>query len=143
SAANRPILRALEDNGPLVVVSKSDSADDRVLKARVAFIAGSDGEGFSSSDVNTAFKVEQSLFNSGVSSGMLSFNGSVAYGDGQPNGVVRAAYKQQTTGGFHPEMAITARRYASPLTAARHAALNSLALSLADGFTMANMLELN
>jgi len=44
SAANRPILRALEDNGPLVMVSNSDRADDRVLKARVAFIAGSDGE---------------------------------------------------------------------------------------------------
>jgi len=84
SAANRPILRALEDNGPLVVVSKSDNAKDRVLKARVAFIAGSDGEAFGASDVNTAFKVEQSLFNSGVSSGMLSFNGNVAYGDGSP-----------------------------------------------------------
>jgi len=40
-------------------------------------------------------------------------------------------------------MAITARRYASPIAAARHAALNSLALSLSDGFTMGNMLELN
>src|SRR5437660_5684763 len=37
SAANRPILRAMEKDGPLVVVSNSDKADDRVLKARVAF----------------------------------------------------------------------------------------------------------
>jgi hypothetical protein len=62
SAANRPILRALEQDGPLVVVAKSDKADDRVLKARVAFIAGSNGDSFGTSDVNTAFKVEQSLF---------------------------------------------------------------------------------
>jgi len=94
SAANRPILRALEKDGPLVVVSKSDKGDDRVLKARVAFIAGSNGETFGSSDVNTAFKLEQSLFSTGISSGVLSFNGTLGYGEGQPNGVVRAAYKQ-------------------------------------------------
>ncbi|MCU1307516.1 MAG: hypothetical protein JWN45_2211 [Acidobacteriaceae bacterium] len=143
SAANRPILRALENDGPLVMVSNSDKADDRVLKARVAFIAGSDGEAFNSSDVNTAFKVEQSLFNSGASSGTLSFNGNVASGSGQPNGIVRAAYKQETIGGFHPEVALTARRYATAATAAHHAALNAVALSVSDGFSMGNRLELN
>jgi hypothetical protein len=143
SAANRPILRALEKDGPLVVVSNSEKASDRVLKARVAFIAGSDGEAFSSSDVKTAFTVEQSIFNSGSSSGVLSFDGNVAYGEGQPNGVVRAAYKQETAGGFHPQVAFTARRYASPLAAAHHAALNALAVSLSDSFTMDNWLEFN
>jgi hypothetical protein len=143
SAANRPILRALETDGPLVIVSSSENADDRILKARVAFIAGSNGDGFTGSDVNTAFKVEQSLFKTGISSGSLSFNGNLAYSDGQPNGVVRAAYKQETSGGFHPQVAITARRYSSPSTAIHHAALNALAVSLSDGFTMGDHLELN
>src|SRR5438105_1271603 len=83
SAANRPILRALEKDGPLVVVSSSENNDDRVLKARVAFIAGDDPGGFSTSDMKTAFNVEQSLFGSGSTAGLLGFNGNVAYGDGQ------------------------------------------------------------
>jgi len=143
SAANRPILRALEQDGPLVVVSISDKADDRVLKARVAFIAGSNGDSFGTSDVNTAFKVEQSLFSTGISSGVLSFNGNLAYGEGQPNGVVRAAYKQELSSGFHPEIAFTARRYASPAAAAHHAALNAMAVSLSDGFNFGNAMEFN
>src|SRR5512138_478795 len=48
STSNRPILRVAED-GPLVVASTSEAAGDRVLKARVAFLAGSDAEGFGSS----------------------------------------------------------------------------------------------
>src|SRR5512147_1503351 len=35
SVANRPVLR-LADDGPLVVVSQSDSEDDRVLKAKIS-----------------------------------------------------------------------------------------------------------
>src|SRR5215831_17165276 len=44
STANRPILRVVDD-GPLVVVSKSEDKDDRVLKARVAFVAGAANNG--------------------------------------------------------------------------------------------------
>src|SRR6185312_11051797 len=76
SAANRPILRALEKDGPLVVVSSSENNDDRVLKARVAFIAGSDSSGFSGSDMKTAFDVQQSIFGTGTSAGVLGFNGN-------------------------------------------------------------------
>lgn len=141
SAANRPILRALEKDGPLVMVSSSENNDDRVLKARVAFIAGSDSSGFSSSDVKTAFNVEQSLFGSGSTAGLLGFNGNIAYGDGQPNGVVRATYKKPTSFGTTPEFAITARRYASPLSAAHHAALNALSASVADTFNIDNLVE--
>src|SRR6266853_5056935 len=97
SASNRPILRMLDENSTLVVVSKSESPDDRVLKAKVAFIAGSDGGSFSSSDVKTSFKVEQSLF----STGTVSLGGNFGYDSGQANGVVRAAYKQATANGNH------------------------------------------
>lgn len=141
SAANRPILRALEKDGKLVVVSSSENKDDRVLKARVAFIAGSDASSFSSSDMKTAFNVEQSMFGSGTSAGVLGFNGNVAYGDGQANGVVRASYKKATAFGTHPEFALTARRYASPTAAAHRAALNALSAALSDSFNVDELLE--
>jgi hypothetical protein len=143
SAANRPILRALEKDGPLVVVSSSENNDDRVLKARVAFIAGDDPGGFSTSDMKTTFNVEQSLFGSGSTAGLLGFNGNVAYGDGQANGVVRATYKKPSFYGTAPEFAITARRYASHLSAAHHAALNALSASMSDTFNVNNVLEFN
>ncbi len=143
SAANRPILRALEKDGPLVVVSSSENNDDRVLKARVAFIAGSDSSGFSGSDMKTAFDVQQSMFGSGSSAGVLGFNGNLGYGDGQANGVVRATYKKPTAMGNTPEFAITARRYASPFAAAHHAALNAMSASASDTFNIDNFIEFN
>lgn len=143
SAANRPILRALEKDGPLVVVSSSENAEDKVLKARVAFIAGTDSSGFSSSDVNTAFNVEQSMFGSGSTAGQLDLNGNVGYGDGQANGVVRATYKKPDIFGSTPQFALTARRYASPLSAAHHAALNALSVSASDTFNINNFIEFN
>ena len=45
SAANRPILRVFEDE-PLIVVSKDESGE-KALKARVMFLAGSEGGRFS------------------------------------------------------------------------------------------------
>jgi hypothetical protein len=143
SAANRPILRALEKDGPLVVVSSSENNDDRVLKARVAFIAGSDSSGFSGSDMKTAFDVQQSMFGSGSSAGVLGLNGNLGYGDGQANGVVRATYKKPTLMGTTPEFSITARRYASPISAAHHAALNAMSASASDTFNINNFIEFN
>ena len=139
SAANRPILRVLDENTPLVVVSRSENSDDRLLKAKVSFIAGSDGESFSGSDVKTAFKVEQSLF----ATGTVSLGGNFAYNAGQANGVLRAAYKQETGTGSHPEFALTVTRFATPDNALRHAALSALALAGSDGFTVADFLEFN
>ncbi len=139
SAANRPILRVLEDDGPLVVVSRSEEGDDRVLKAKVAFIAGSNGENFSGSDMHTAFTVEQSLFHSGT----MAFNGSVGYNAGQATGVLRASYQHEFANGSHPEVALTAHRFASPEGAQRHGALSALAISIADGFTLGDFIDLN
>jgi hypothetical protein len=137
--ANRPILRVLEDDGPLVVVSDSEQADDRVLKAKVAFIAGSNGESFSGSDMHTAFTVEQSIFRSGT----MSFDGSVGYNGGQANGVVRASYRHELANGSHPEFTFTAHRFASPESAVRRAALSAMTMAVTDGFTIADFIDLN
>jgi hypothetical protein len=138
SAANRPILRVLDD-GPLVVVSRSNRRDDRALKARVAFVAGNEAEGFGSSpDMSTRFTLERSLF----SSGTLSLGGSVGY-DGGPEGALRATYSHQMPDGSTPEVSLTVRRLATPDSAVRNAALQALALSLADSVTLADFIDLH
>jgi hypothetical protein len=140
SNSNRPILRVLDDDGPLVVVSKSEDEKDNVLKARVAFLAGSDGSGFGSTpDMSTNFEVEQSLF----SSGTLSFNGDIGYGSGLPAGIVRAAYSREMPDGSKPEIALTARRFATIDSAPHSAALQALALSLADSTQIGDFLGIN
>lgn len=137
SMSNRPVLR-LADDGPLVVVEKG-SEDDRVLKAKVAFIAGSDGESFGTPDMSTTFEVEQSVFGSGT----LGFNGNVGYGPGVPAAIFRTTYKHQFSNGSKPEFGLTVRRFATPDLVARHAALQALALSMADAFTIGDTFEFN
>ena len=135
---NRPVLRVLED-GPLVVVSNSEKDSDRVLKARVSFLAGSDGDGFNgASDMSTSFKLESSLF----SAGTLSLDGDVGYnGAYSPATVLRASYTHQFADGSRPEIAITARRFATPDSVAHNAALQALALSLSDNFQVADLFD--
>ena len=117
SVANRPILRLASD-GPLVVVRNKDEANDAVLKAKVAFMAGSDGQAFSGSDMSTNFEYEQSVFGNNT----IAFNGNVGYGYGTP-AMFRARYKHHLTNGSNPEVTLTAKRFASPDMVARHAAL--------------------
>lgn len=137
SASNRPILRVLEKDGPLVVVSKSDGGSDRALKARVAFIAGSNGEGFNGSDLNTNFRVEQSMFGSGT----MAFSGNLGNLEGMPNGSIRLSYKHGSPHGSGPRIALTAKRFASPDRVRNQAALNALALALSDSATLGDFLE--
>src|SRR5262249_14259536 len=74
SPANRPVLRvaaAKDDAGDESTLQPAsapgEKPDGRGLKARVAFIAGSQAEGFGGSgDVTTAFFLEKSLFSSGT-----------------------------------------------------------------------------
>src|SRR6185437_12929485 len=76
SNANRPVLRVVEedknDKG-MVVVSRNVNPEQqggRNLQAKVAFLAGSEADGFGSAgDVTTAFALQKSMF----SSGTLSF----------------------------------------------------------------------
>ncbi|HYE24293.1 MAG TPA: TonB-dependent receptor [Clostridia bacterium] len=132
SVANRPILRLADDG--LVVVRRSDEAKDGVLKAKVAFLAGSDGEAFSGSDMSTLVQWEQSVF----STGKLGFNGNLGYGAGTPMNF-RATYTHEMPNGSRPEIALTVKRFATPEVAARHAALQALALSMADSTAIGNL----
>jgi hypothetical protein len=140
ATANRPILRVLDD-APLVVVSKAGAKNERVLKAGVAFLAGSTADGYGSSgDVTTSFNLERSLF----SAGTLSLNGNVGAGQGAvTNTVVRAAYRHQMPDGSAPELALTMRRFATPGAAVHDLALQALAMSLSDGTTVGGVLDLN
>jgi len=138
STANRPVLR-LHETGPLVVVTRSEGSDDRVLKASVTFLAAADAGGPGGPDVATAFSVERSLF----STGTLSVNGNVAPGQGNPGAILRAAYRHQLPNGSAPEVALTVRRFATIEDAARYGALESLALSVSDTIPLAEFVELN
>jgi hypothetical protein len=135
SVANRPILR-LANDGPLVVVRNKDEETDAVLKAKVAFMAGSNGDAFSGSDMSTNFEFEQSVF--GNSS--IAFNGDVGYGNGTP-AMFRAKYKHTLGNGSAPEITLTAKRFASPDMVARHAALQALAMTVSNTARLSNSVE--
>lgn len=135
SAANRPILRVL-DGGPLVV--SQHNSEDKTLKARVAFLAGSAGQGFgANSDVSTRFSIEHSLF----SAGTLSVGGDVGGSEG-PSGVLRAAYSHPMGNGSTPEVAVTVRRFMAPFADSRSLAAQALTLSASDSINLMNVLEL-
>ena len=141
STANRPILRVVND-GPLVVVSKSEDKDDRVLKARVAFVAGASNNGLGgAADEATAFRVEKSMF----SGGTLSFNGNMG-GTGNFNSsptVLRASYKHELPDGNAPEIAVTMRRFGVLNSQDQSAALQALALTLSDRVQFMGFAEVN
>ncbi|HEY1270918.1 MAG TPA: carboxypeptidase-like regulatory domain-containing protein, partial [Terriglobales bacterium] len=133
SAANRPVLR-YDDEGPVVVAE----GDGHTLKGRLSFVAGSDSGGYGgASDVSTGFSLEHSLF----SSGTLALNGNLGYGDGAPTAVVRTSYSHTLPNGSHPEIALTVRRFASPDQNLH--SLQALALSVSDGFTMGDWLDVD
>lgn len=135
SAANRPILRVVDDT-PLLVEAKS--GEDHPLTGRVTFLAGGENRGVGSAgDMTTAFSLQSSLFSSGV----VSLGGNVGYGEGTPSGIVRAAYTHDFGNGSHPEVALTMRRFAAPGAALRDAALQSIAFSLSDRIAVSNLLE--
>jgi hypothetical protein len=137
SAANRPILRMLDDGS---VVPAADSGDDKHdLKGTLSFVAGSASAGFGrASDMNTGFSVERSIF----SSGTVALRGNVGYGSGSPNAVLRASYSHPLANGSKPEVAFTMRRLAAPGIDSRTTPLQALALTASDEFTLGDVLEL-
>jgi len=137
SASNRPILRMLPD-GSLTSAAESGS-DKHDLKGTLSFVAGSASGGFgSSSDMNTGFSVERSLF----SSGTVALQGNVGYNGGSPNTVLRASYSHTMADGSKPEMAFTMRRLAAPGIDGYGTALQAMALSASDKFSLGDILEL-
>jgi hypothetical protein len=139
SMANRPILR-LADDKPLVVVQKSD-ANEGQLKARVSFLAGSD-DAFSSSGMDTNFQVEQSMFGKkSLTPEHWSLNGGMESNTANPSAVLRAAYSRQMPDGSTPEIALSARHFAS--LNPNQPAIQALALSIANAMTFGEYLELD
>src|SRR4051812_25325914 len=126
SVANRPILRVLQGQ-PVVVISEAEGKQQTALKAKLAFIAGSESEDFNGSDMGTAFMVERSLFGSGT----VSFDGNVDANQGRA-GMLHASYAHRLSDGSRPEVSFTMRRFATPITAAGEAPLSAMSLGLSN-----------
>jgi hypothetical protein len=139
STANRPVLRVF-DNVPLVV-ENSETPDDHALKARVAFIAGSEADGFGSAggEMTTAFSLERSLF----SADTLSFNGDIGTSSGEPNGILRASYAHDFGTGSRPQFTVTYRHLASPGFAVQNAAYSAVSTTASDKMSVAGFIDLD
>ena len=137
SASSRPILRILEEGSTAPAAESPEASHD--LTGTLSFVAGSTSAGFgTASDMSTLFSVERSIF----SSGTMAFQGDVGYGSGPPNAVLRASYSRMTANGSKPDVALTVRRLAAPGIDPHTAALQAIALSASDQFTIGKVLEL-
>jgi hypothetical protein len=133
SVANRPILRIFDD--PNVVAEKQNHE----LRGTLSFFSGSAAEGYGSgSDMSTAFTVERSIF----SDSRVNFSGNVGYGEGMPAAALRAGYSHRLANGSDPSLALTVRRFAASDPNLHNAALQALALSANDDFSVGDVLEL-
>jgi len=133
SVANRPVLRVFGDPAATAEQQGHD------LKASLSFLAGSAAGGYGSgSDMSTGFSLERSIF----SVDRVGLSGNVGYGDGLPAAVLRAIYSHRLPDGCGPSMAITMRRFAPSDPNLHNAALQALALSAGDDFTVGDVLEL-
>lgn len=138
SVANRPILRVFDDP---ISEGTTETAEkpSHELRGTLSFLAGSAAGGYGSgSDVSTGFTLERSIF----SDGHLSFSGDVGYGSSVPAGVLRTTYSSHQDDGSTPTLGLTVRRFSPSDPALHNAALQALALSADDNFTIADVLEL-
>jgi hypothetical protein len=133
SVANRPILRVFDD--PNFPAEKQNHE----LRGSLSFLAGSAAGGYGSgSDVSTGFTLERSIF----SAGRVGLSGNVGYGVGLPAAVLRASYSDRLPDGSAPSLALTVRRFAASDPNLHNAALQALALSAGDDFSVGDVLEL-
>jgi hypothetical protein len=134
STANRPILR-FEPAGPVVIES---SQQDHSTTGTMAFMAGGSNEGYgSTSDLGTAFNVEHSIFRTGV----IGLAGDFGYPGGIPDGVIRASYSRHNEDGWNPVIAFTIRRFSTPDSVPHGGALQALAMSYSDGFSIGDLID--
>src|ERR1700722_10375049 len=138
SVANRPILRVFDDpisNG----VTEPAEKQSHELSGSLSFLAGSAAGGYGTgSDMSTGFTLERSIF----AEGRLSFSGDVGYGSTVPAGVLRTTYSNRLPDGSTPTLGLTVRRFSPSDSNLHNAALQSLALSASDDFTVADVVEL-
>jgi hypothetical protein len=139
SATNRPILRVLDKDGPLVVTSKGDKGEDKTLKARLAFVAGSEGSGFgNAADMNTTVNLETPV----PWAGRLAVDGNVGYtaAGTQPGTVLRATYSHAMADGSEPQFTVTSHRFA---TLGHDTDFEALAVSFADKVSVLDFVDLS
>ncbi|HEY5175872.1 MAG TPA: TonB-dependent receptor [Terriglobales bacterium] len=134
SNSNRPILR-FDDGSPVIVET---AAQDRSTTGSLAFMAGGSSQGYgSASDLGTAFRVEHSLFHTST----IGLEGNLGYAMGTPDGVVRASYSRPGNEGWTPTIALIVRRFATPDAAPYRGALEAVAMSYSDGFSIGDLLD--
>ncbi len=135
STANRPILR-FDDGVPIVVEA---SQQDHVLKGSLAFMAGGSNDGYgSASDMGTVFTVDPSQF----SWGAFAFDGSLGYGTGTPDGVLRASFQSGSASSSPHQLAFIVRRFAGPDLLVHRGSLQAFALTSANTMQVGDFLEL-
>jgi hypothetical protein len=145
SATNRPILRVVDPRDPndqdsSSLATAAEHAQDHSSKARLAFIAGSEAEGFGSSgDMTTAFSFEKSMF----AGGTLSFGGDIGSSTtGDPAGVLRASYAHNFGGASTPTVTLTYRRFATPGAAGENSPYAAMELNTSDHMALTEAIEL-
>lgn len=133
SVANRPILRVFDD--PVIPVEK----EAHPVTGNVTFFAGSAASGYGSgSDMSTGFTLERSLF----ADANIALSGNVADAGGVPAAVVRTTYTHHRPDGSRPTLGFTARRFAPSDPNLHGVALQALAFSAGDEFSLGDTLEL-
>ena len=138
SVANRPILRVFDDPAANRLDLPAEPQTHE-LKGTVSFLAGSAAGGYGTgSDMSTGFTLERSIF----TDGHLSVSGDVGYGSSLPAGVLRTTYSHRLADGSAPTLGLTVRRFSASDPNLHNAALQALALSAGDDFTVADVLEL-
>ncbi|HTZ98550.1 MAG TPA: carboxypeptidase-like regulatory domain-containing protein [Terriglobales bacterium] len=137
SASNRPILRFDDKSSPFAVEQQGDNHD---LKGAVSFVAGSSNAGFgSSSDMNTNFSLERSLF----SSNTIGLQGDIGYGVATPASVVRASFSHKMPDGSEPQLALIMRNLPVPYLGLQSNALQAFGLTTSDTFSLGDIVELH
>ena len=138
SMADRPILRVL-DGSPVMVVSRAAGEGDHALKAQVAFLAGSPGDGLGTSDDRaTQFSVQSSIF----SAGTLDVNGGMGSTFGSP-AVLHVSYSHQLSSGEKPQISVTARRFRIETAGSNNSELDALSVSASDLVRLTDFAELD
>jgi hypothetical protein len=141
SAANRPVLRVLEDGSSVTAVAVKEKGDgeDHDLKASLSFLAGSPSEGYGTvSDMSTGFSIEHKI----LSQDVVRLAGNVGYGQGVGAAILRTSYTHHTDSGSEPTVALTVRRLAAPVGSFRQQGLQAFGLTTTDDMQVGNVLEL-
>ena len=141
SAANRPVLRVLDDGSAVTtaVVQEKGDGGDRDLKASLSFLAGSPSEGYGTvSDMSTGFSLEHKI----LSDDAVRLEGNVGYGQGAGAAILRTSYTHHTDSGSAPTVALTVRRLAPPVGSFRQQGLQAFGLTTTDEMQVGNVLEL-